>query len=305
MKIRELVKGDNQIDLMIKAVEEKKASNGKPYLQFVLTDGAEDISVMKWESDMAAAQEQGMEKGAVFCWTLNVGEYNGKPSYKTSGQRTSLVPQSEFVSQITERESMYDQMVGAVLSFSNKALSDLTFYLLNTNKERLIKWSAAKSVHHNLVGGLIYHMFRMYKQAANLVYDKAYDKEMLIAGVILHDIGKLQELETDAFGNAEYTRDGMLFGHAFIGAEMVKDAAALLGTPKDIADQLMHIIVSHHGKLEWGAITLPQTTEAFLCHELDMLDSRMYQYEKICETLEPGSCSERIYSLDGTKVYKF
>ena len=143
----------------------------------------------------------------------------------------------------------------------------------------------------------------MVRSAVMLSRVYPVDRELLLAGTALHDIGKLSELETDNLGVADYSVDGNLFGHSLIGCEMVTKAAS-----KNIYDEekvrlLKHMIASHHGTLEFGAITKPSIPEAMLLHEIDMIDAQMYQYEQTLEKLEPGEMSDRIFGLGGF-VYK-
>ena len=136
----------------------------------------------------------------------------------------------------------------------------------------------------------------------------SFNKEILYTAIILHDMGKLQELETDSIGAADYTVDGILFGHTMLAIEWIDQMAAeatASGLPYDQEKirLLKHCIASHHGKLEYGAVTMPATKEAMLLHEIDMIDSRMYQYEQVEKELKPGEMSEHIFGLD-SRVYK-
>ncbi|WP_368272884.1 HD domain-containing protein, partial [Fusicatenibacter saccharivorans] len=124
------------------------------------------------------------------------------------------------------------------------------------------------------------------------------------SAVILHDIGKLQELDTDATGVAEYTVDGNLFGHTLLAIEMIDRKNFENPTyPAEKIRLLKHCIAAHHGQLEYGAITMPAVREAMLLHEIDVIDASMYQYEQAEKTLNPGEMSDRIFGL-GVKVYK-
>ena len=149
-----------------------------------------------------------------------------------------------------------------------------------------------------------YHMFRMAGTASyfTTLY-KTVNKDILLAGVILHDIGKLEELDGTEMGTAEYSVSGHLFGHIYLGMRMVEREAERLQIDKSVTEQVLHIIASHHGQPEWGALTRPQTLEAFLVHELDMIDSRAYQYEKSAQTISPGEFTQKVFGL-GTSVYR-
>ena len=171
------------------------------------------------------------------------------------------------------------------------------------NKTKLLYWSAAKSVHHNCYGGLLYHTLRMMRSAFTLT--KVYttiNKDVLFAAVALHDIGKITELETDELGVADYTVDGTLFGHALLGIEMINAKAS--GYNPELIRLLKHCLAAHHGQLDWGAVTIPAIPEAMMLHQIDMIDSRMYQFEKAIEEItEPGQLGDKVFGL-GTKVYR-
>lgn len=141
-----------------------------------------------------------------------------------------------------------------------------------------------------------------------LVLLKVYPlyKDVLITGIILHDIGKLKELKTSPLGAADFTADGNLFGHVFLGLEMFDEAVSEVkkefdSISEDDAEKIRlvkHLIASHHGKTEYGAIATPAIPEAMVLNYLDLIDSRMDIYEKN-KPSEAGTISERIWSLDG------
>ncbi len=125
------------------------------------------------------------------------------------------------------------------------------------------------------------------------------DRDLLVAGAYLHDIGKLRELNTDRLGTAEYTIPGTLLGHMVLGIKMLDEVKG----DQNIIFQLEHMIASHHGEPEYGAIVRPATAEAMMLHELDMMDSKIYQFEEVYEKMESGTLSEKIFGLN-TSVFK-
>jgi 3'-5' exoribonuclease len=134
---------------------------------------------------------------------------------------------------------------------------------------------AAKSVHHNWIGGLIEHVLslcRLAKFAAE--HYAAIDFDLLLAGVILHDLGKIHELSyARSFG---YTTEGQLLGHIVIGLRMVdQKIGSIPDFPAPLRDLLLHMILSHHGQLDFGSPKVPVFPEALLLHLLDNMDSKM------------------------------
>ena len=135
--------------------------------------------------------------------------------------------------------------------------------------------SAAISMHHDLRGGLLYHSYRMVKAADALcgVYTDL-DRELLLCGTALHDIGKVWEYKTSISGDAAFTASGVLFGHLYMGAALIKGFTADGNYNKEKVQLLIHMILSHHGTQEWGAVSCPAIPEAFALHYIDDLQER-------------------------------
>lgn len=305
-KIKELEKGKTTLKLMIKNVEEKLCSNGS-YLQITLTDGVDEIISKKWKSEI---KDFTAKSGDILEVELTIGEYQGKPDYIFGNYRVCNdldVNKYDFIKKAPiDLEKSFGQLFNVAGSFSNEDLKKIVQTILAETKDKYIKWSAAKTVHHNLIGGLLYHSYRMTEGANYMskIYTSA-NRDLLMAGCILHDIGKLIELETDEFGTSDYTIDGNLFGHLYLGGRIIEKVGEKLNISSEIIRSLTHIIISHHGIIEFGAIKAPHTIEAMLVHELDMIDSYAYSYENVLTTLEPGEMSSQSnYFLNNVKVYK-
>jgi 3'-5' exoribonuclease len=152
---------------------------------------------------------------------------------------------------------------------------------ITTDHEReLREWPAAQQVHHAYRGGLLEHTLKMAE--AGRLLARAYDasEDLVFAGVLLHDIGKLQELSYEP-GTIGYTRDGNLIGHVALGLILVREAInGISGFPDDLRAQLEHLVASHHGSREHGAPVEPKTIEAFIVAAVDELDSRISQVRR-------------------------
>jgi 3'-5' exoribonuclease len=133
---------------------------------------------------------------------------------------------------------------------------------------------AARVMHHAYIGGLLEHSLSMTSLARLLATHYPYvNKNLLVSGTLLHDMGKTMEYSID--GSFGFSEDGRLVGHIVRGVVLIEKAAAELKFPPDELQQLIHLIVSHHGALEWGSPVKPKTLEAILLHQLDLLDSRV------------------------------
>lgn len=142
---------------------------------------------------------------------------------------------------------------------------------------RLARAPAAKEVHHAYPGGLAEHILSCIQLARRIAdHYPMVDRDLLVAGAFLHDLGKIAELSWER-GNTTYTDEGKLVGHLVMTAQWIHERAKTIpGFPKDLEIHLTHIVLAHHGKLEYGSPKVPATLEAYLVHALDNMDSRVH-----------------------------
>jgi 3'-5' exoribonuclease len=174
---------------------------------------------------------------------------------------------------------MWTELQARIASVSRPPLRALLSRITEANADRLRVWPAARQVHHAYRSGLLEHVLKIMDVVDHLagLYDA--DRDLLIAGALLHDIGKLHELEYDVA--TEYSVEGNLVGHITIGARMLRDAAR--DDPQMSADlvvQIEHLILSHHGSLEHGSPVKPMTAEAFILSAADDLDAKLHQVRR-------------------------
>ena len=282
--------------LLMTAKEELKTKAGKPYFRVGFRDGTREVSFPIW----------GDSPWAVDCrdhW--NPGEF-----YKLRAvyQETSFGPQLEIrkIREVVEADAadgfdptlclprsrfdpqqMFDQLLAiAKQSIANATLRQLVESLLTGNHEALLRHPAARRNHHAYVGGLLEHTLSVTRTCVYLAgkYSEYYpemkpplDKDLVVAGGILHDIGKLREMQQRPEG-ATHTPEGSLIGHILIGRDLVREVAAVIksGTKLD-ADTLLrleHLIIAHQGRPDWGSPKLPMTPEALLVHYADDIDAK-------------------------------
>jgi 3'-5' exoribonuclease len=176
-------------------------------------------------------------------------------------------------------EEMWSELEALIARIADLPLRQLVQHIVTERAADLRQWPAALTVHHAYRGGLLEHIVRMGQTGAFLAEAYGADAGMVIAGAILHDIGKLEELAYD--GSTSYTVEGNLLGHIPLGARIVQDAAAALGTiPPDTLRRLVHIVLSHHGSRELGSPVEPMTIEAYLVSAVDDLDSTLNQVQR-------------------------
>jgi 3'-5' exoribonuclease len=285
--VDELKEGDRFEDLfLIKNVKLGETRAGKPYLVLTVMDKSGEVSGPVWDN-VPALQEICLA-GAVVRLTGMVQSYRDAPQLRIDG--VSRVAEAEvdlgLFYPVSPRniEEMADELQALVLGVGNPFLKKL----LNHFFKKGDWWSsfqeapAAKGIHHAYIGGLLEHSLSVAGVADFLAKHYAgVDRSLLIAGALLHDIGKLEELKMDG-GSVEYTVRGRLKGHLVIGSEMVAQAAGKIDNfPDELLEQLQHLILSHHGRQEFGSPTVPMTVEAFMLSFLDDLDAKMNITEQL------------------------
>ena len=303
-KISELNQNLTNITLLSHSCVQKKDKNGNPYVEFTLTDGEKTISAKKFNTSTFEVSDCIAENTVVDCEiTYNTPYYNLSSIKKSASQNIKDFVRSTPI----DENEMFDFIVSAMQEYveNEGSISNIGIILYEKYKSKLLNWSASKSMHHNMMGGLLYHIYRMVLAANKLmeIY-QPIDGELLITSIALHDIGKLVELDTNEVGVASYTNEGELFGHLEIGIEMVDFIARKGEYDKEKTKLLKHCIASHHGTREFGAIQVPRIKEAFLLSKIDDMDAKIYMFDSIYNELEPGKFEEKAhYGLDA-KIYR-
>ncbi|HTP50344.1 MAG TPA: HD domain-containing protein [Anaeromyxobacteraceae bacterium] len=173
-------------------------------------------------------------------------------------------------------EALWRELLGLVEAITDPHVKDLVKAFLEDDDvaARLRRAPAAKSVHHAYPGGLLEHTVSCLKLAHRLADQyPQLDRDLLAAGAFFHDLGKVRELSYDR--NVEYTDEGRLIGHLVMTAQWIHDKARRVGIPRDLEQHVVHLVLSHHGKTEYGSPKVPMTLEALVTHFIDDLDSRI------------------------------
>jgi 3'-5' exoribonuclease len=204
-----------------------------------------------------------------------------------------LVPSTRF-----NVDEMFDEIVEIARKIGDEPLRDLVMYLLTKNEEKFKLHPAAERAHHAYRGGLLEHTLSVAQNGLMLIekYRKYYEdfnpplnKDLVVAGCILHDIGKLVELESTG-DVIHYTKPGILVGHIIVGRDMVRDAAREVGgLDPELLLMLEHIVLSHQYMKEWDSPKEPAFPEALLVHFADDIDAKMNMYVTILEGAPDGA----------------
>ncbi len=177
-------------------------------------------------------------------------------------------------------DDMWAELDARVAAMPEGHLRVLVRRILADHEAELREWPAAQAIHHAYRGGFLEHLVKMAEVADGVSRAYGADADLVLAGVILHDIGKLQELAYEA-GTASYTREGNLIGHIALGLILVRETAAgISGFPLDLRSQLEHLVLSHHGSREHGSPVEPKTIEAFILAMVDELDAKINQVRR-------------------------
>jgi 3'-5' exoribonuclease len=252
---------------------------GKSWLELGLVDRTGSISGKMWENFEAILKT--FECDDVVRIRARVKIYNAQKEL-TIEQVTSI-PEREYeladylAHTRFDVEKLYADLRATVAAMKNPWLKRLLEGFVDDPAiaPRLKRAPAAMTMHHAFVGGLLEHIVGLIGLAKAVVaHYPELDGDLLLSGVVLHDIGKLDEL---SYGRGiSYTTEGRLLGHISIGARQVREKiAAIPGFPRELATLVEHLILSHHGSLEFGSPSLPQTREAIALHFLDDMDSKM------------------------------
>lgn len=176
-------------------------------------------------------------------------------------------------------EEMWGELQQRIGSVQFEPLRNMLTALAAEWEPKLRIWPAARQVHHAYRGGLLEHILKIMEIGTLLADAYRLRRDLVIAGALLHDIGKLRELSYDIA--ADYTTEGNLIGHIVIGTEILREAVARHpGIPRLMAIELEHMILSHHGQKELGSPVTPMTPEAFVLAAADDLDAKMHQIRR-------------------------
>ena len=189
---------------------------------------------------------------------------------------------------------MADELQVLLRTIKNPFIRKLLNYFFNKSDwwPKFQEAPAAKGIHHAYIGGLLEHSLSVAQLCHFMAeHYEGVDHSLLLAGALLHDIGKLEELKTES-GVIEYSVAGRLKGHLVIGSEMVSEAAGRIkGFPKELLAQLQHLILSHHGRQEFGSPTVPMTVEAFVLSFVDDLDAKLNLTEQLRRKMKSADMS--------------
>lgn len=312
--VTRLGEGD-RVKAVFMVVERKllTARSGKPYAKMRLADKTGEIPAIMW--DNAREQMDEIEPGSVAGVRGVVESFNNIPQIRVEKivylkdediDIADLVPTAS-----RDRGSMMDEFDSLVGTIKEKYLGLLITEMFSPSmRKAFMKAPAAKGIHHNYVGGLLEHTLYMLKAIDALYPVYAHlgmNRDLVMAGAVFHDIGKIFEYTSDRI--IEMTPMGRLVGHVYLSARMVEEKADHIeGFPQELRMQLVHLILSHHGQMEFGSPKLPLTRDAIFLHMVDDLDAKLTGFSSIIDATpeeDDFSAFSRVYERYlYTRVYE-
>ena len=291
---------------LVRGAEVRTTKAGKPYLELGLADKSGAIQAKCWDPPQTTP-----EAGALVAVAGKGGEYNGRPQLTVDhlGPAPADAAIEDFVPCAPrDPQAMLNEVLLAAAALRDASIRAIVCELIKeANRDgRLLTFPAAKQLHHAERGGLLHHLTDMLRLAKALVDIHPWlDGDLLCAGVIVHDLGKLAEMQSDAAGlAADYTVEGRLIGHIVRGAIDIARVAERVGADPEKTVLLQHLVLSHHGKLEFGSPVLPKIPEAEALSVIDVLDARLFEMRDALAGVEPGGFSAKVWCLDNRELYR-
>ena len=304
--VKDLVDGDHIVgQLLVVSAVKGTTDKGLSYLNITFQDKTGTIDAKKW--DASDEDLKVLAPGAVVMVDGIVNLYKNQPQLKVVA--VGKVDPEEVVMANFARvspiplEELKAKLDKYLNSFKDKDVEKVTRAVISHFYEKYVTYPGAVKVHHEFGSGILHHSIFMADVADAIakIYTQV-DRDILVAGALMHDIGKTIEYENPIA--PVQTTEGKLCGHIAIGYAEVKRVIDDLHIESEVPLLLEHMILSHHGTLEFGSPVMPSTREALLLSEIDMLDSRQMILDKALATVNEGEFTQRLWMMDDTSFYK-
>lgn len=293
---------------LVKTADKKANVKGAAYLDMVLCSKTGEINGKLW--DYSELVHGVYAPGELVKIRGSVTQFNGNDQLRVEKIRhvnesdavsvTDFVPTAEY-----SGEMMLGQIMNVIASVKDEELKQLTYALVKDREKELLFWPAAFKLHHAIRGGLLYHTLSIIRLAQGVcgLYP-CVDKDLLMCGIIVHDLCKIDEFQISPAGLASgYSVKGELIGHLVMGAVKIEMKAKELGISEDKAMLLQHMVISHHGEPDFGAAVRPMFLEAEILSQLDTLDATIYEISSAVSDVKTGEFTPRQWALDNRKLY--
>lgn len=264
--------------------------NGKSFLSLLVGDRTGHLDARLWDRVEDLSEVFGI--GDIILIKGQVQVYQGRKQIiihklEKPDQSNYQIENFQIEEKKVDSHAVFSELLKIVDQIKSSYIKQLTLDCLQDQeiKDLLLKAAAAKTIHHAWPGGLLQHIVSMVKLAKLLAtHYQNMNEDLLVFGAIFHDLGKIWELETERH-QTQYTRKGRLLGHMQLSCELIdRKSLRILGFPDDLRDVLKHIVLSHHGKLEFGSPKRPKFLEAMVVAMIDELDSKIDTLSSFIQT---------------------
>ncbi len=289
----------------VQKCEIKAKKGGGSYLAITLADKTGTIEGRMWDNIPAEVPIAGNYVKVAG----TVDEYRGKAQLKVTQMRFTreddVIDLRDFLPASTkDLDQLYRDVGVAIASLENTKVRDVLQLMWTDFKVQVMQAPAAMKLHHAYIGGLLEHIHSLVNSAIAICDNENYklDRSMMVAAAVLHDIAKIVELQYDTALN--YTTKGRMWGHVYMGSELVRFYCRKMQVPPELELELVHLVLSHHGEKAMGAPVLPATREAVVFHYLDQIDAKMQMFDEAIKTANPESdFTDRIWALGNAELY--
>lgn len=304
--VKDFKEGDRlETSLLITNVNKGVSNAGAPYLSISFQDNSGVIEGKKW--DASEVDSIVAEVGKVVKVICDVIDYRNTLQLKIISlselDQSSLDINKFALPCPVNQQDLIKKLNNYMASIKNDEIKSVINKIVDKYYAKFITYPAATRNHHEFASGLLYHTLSMVdiSMLISSYYDNV-DNDMLIAGCILHDMGKVIELSGPIA--TKYTLEGKLLGHISIMVSEIRKTCEELNIKSEVGLLLEHMVLSHHGEKEYGSPVPPLTKEAVILHFVDDLDSKMNILGKALEQTKEGEFTQRLIAMDGRAFYK-
>lgn len=292
---------------ILKTATIKETKDGNPYLDATLADTSGEINCKQWSYNGPLGSA---DAGKIVIVAGKVTSYRDCLQLGADSIRLAIEADHVDVSQLIpmapiDCAAMLDCIERIVDSIADADYRTVCESMMQRHQDTFPTLPAAKSIHHAFIGGLLMHTGNMLQIADYLagLYPDTVDRDLLLAGTLLHDFGKVKEFSLSHLGLVvDYSTEGQLLGHLVLGAQEVAAVAESLNIPDEKKSLLQHMLLSHHGEPQMGAAVTPVCVESELLHLIDRIDSKTEIYRESLDGIPKGEFTKRIFALD-KRVY--
>lgn len=305
MKISELSSMQNiNMPLLVTQVKSGVTNAGAPYLSITFRDNSGSIEGKLW--DVKEKHSKMIKAGKILNVKADVINYRNCLQLKVidCNEPTEEVDMQQFVlSGPYSKETLKEYIDKEINKINNSDIFRIVNSIYKQYEQEIYCSAAAAKNHHEYYGGLATHVYSMLHLSEMICINYPYlNKDLLTAGVLLHDIGKVIELKTGPV--TEYTLEGKLLGHISISQTIIKETADKLNINSEVVTLLRHMVLAHHGQYEFGSPVLPMIIEAEALHFIDDMDAKMTMIEKELNAIGEKEFTARLFALDNRCFYK-